>query len=964
LDTPLNAGKGNARLTGGNNGAVSQGATDTITATQLGIHAGNVKLDQLNAISTFAADASGSVLFRNNGDFTVDTVKAAASFTTDAVGVTGQGGDVELRAQNNGPQTGAITLAAVVQSLGGATKTVRLSADGAVQQKAKNLGAITADQLGVIAGNDVILDLTANAVATTLAAMNTGSKNVVQFLNVGGITLGTVRAGTFFSQTVGVTTKDGDVGLHAQGSSIALNAAVSTGKGNVRLRADNSGSVTQTAAVTAAGLGASAAGSVMLGAVNGVGTFAANAGGAILFRNGGDLTLGTVPASTHSSYFTTSLSNVTANAGDVELRVQKSGAQHGDLTLVNTVTSAGLTQTVRLWGDGAVQQMGAGLGQITAAVLGIMAGDTVSLDKTANAVSTTFAANESGAGKAVNFLDGTGFSVGSVGAGTLLGPINGITTKGGNLTLSITPKAPNPDLFIDQPITTAGGSAKFNLSRNLTVNQTINAGAGTVTVNAEPNTATAIDVRPQLTASMVTLTGNNFGDTFSVAPSLSAPFTVTGGSPNSIAPGDTLKLHLADVAAAHATAHLTTKPGQGNGVFTFSAGFKAINYTSIETLSRLNVQITVIQDSNTHFNLITSSDIKDDTGISITLVSGQKISQPVVNQFILSPAFASPSLPFSAPSVAVADVLGNGVPDIIIGNGPGGPPLVTVIDGSAIFADSPLDVTKSPFIPPQFVKQFFAYDPNFRGGVWVAAGNLDNTGRASIVTGEDAGGQALVKIFKNVVGQTDAPHSNFVQVGAFDAYPGFTGGVRVAVGDAPGQPPVIVTAPGFGSPQPVKVFNVAGQLQTQFYPYGTGFGGGIVVAVGDFFGDGKSNDILTGPGTGIPTIQVFQKKNGQYTSILGIPAYDPKYATNFFTGQLLNGTLNSVANSGVSSVAFGAVGSTATRSILVGAGIGATATVTSIHAPAGATPTPVTHKMTMLSRSRAPRGVQLGVRGL
>ena len=54
--------------------------------------------------------------------------------------------------------------------------------------------------------------------------------------------------------------------------------------------------------------------------------------------------------------------------------------------------------------------------------------------------------------------------------------------------------------------------------------------------------------------------------------------------------------------------------------------------------------------------------------------------------------------------VTVADVTGDFVPDVITAPGPGGGPVVRIWDGAT----------------GAMVRQFAAYDPNFRGGVWLA----------------------------------------------------------------------------------------------------------------------------------------------------------------------------------------------------------------------------------------------------
>src|SRR5262249_55120877 len=134
--------------------------------------------------------------------------------------------------------------------------------------------------------------------------------------------------------------------------------------------------------------------------------------------------------------------------------------------------------------------------------------------------------------------------------------------------------------------------------------------------------------------------------------------------------------------------------------------------------------------------------------------------------------------------VAVGDVNGDGVPDILTAPGAGGGPLVKVFSGTDL----------------ALLRSFDAYDEAFPGGLYVAAGDVNGDGRADIITAPDVGGGPLVRVFDGASG---------VLTLAFNAYdPTFTGGVRVAAGDTNGDGKAeIITGPGFGGGPLVKVFN-------------------------------------------------------------------------------------------------------------------------------------------------------------
>jgi uncharacterized repeat protein (TIGR01451 family) len=189
--------------------------------------------------------------------------------------------------------------------------------------------------------------------------------------------------------------------------------------------------------------------------------------------------------------------------------------------------------------------------------------------------------------------------------------------------------------------------------------------------------------------------------------------------------------------------------------------------------------------------------------------------------------------------VAMGDVNGDGTPDIITGAGPGGGPHVRVFDG----------VTGQQIAGP--IGSFYAFDPSFVGGVFVAAGDVNGDGVADIIVGAGAGGGPHVKVFSGADGSV---------LGSFYAYaPTFHGGVAVAAGDVNGDGlPDIITGAGAGGGPHVEVFSGAGgPVIASFFAYGASFHGGVSVSAGDLNGDGYA-DIVTGAGPGGgPHVKVF-----------------------------------------------------------------------------------------------------------
>jgi len=212
-------------------------------------------------------------------------------------------------------------------------------------------------------------------------------------------------------------------------------------------------------------------------------------------------------------------------------------------------------------------------------------------------------------------------------------------------------------------------------------------------------------------------------------------------------------------------------------------------------------------------------------------------------------------------NVASGDVDGDGVAEIVTGAGFSGGPHVRIFNSLG-----------------ELKGQFFAYAPHFRGGVHVAVGDVDGDGVAEIVTGAGKTGGPQVRIFK----------ANGQILGQFFAYnPNFRGGVRVAVADIDGgarnNRAEIITAAGPGGGPHVRIFNNHANILGQFFAYNENFSGGVNLAAGDIDNDGLA-EIVTGAGPGgAPHVRVFEI-NGK---ILGsFYAYDDEFSGGVNVGVL------------------------------------------------------------------------------
>jgi hypothetical protein len=210
-------------------------------------------------------------------------------------------------------------------------------------------------------------------------------------------------------------------------------------------------------------------------------------------------------------------------------------------------------------------------------------------------------------------------------------------------------------------------------------------------------------------------------------------------------------------------------------------------------------------------------------------------------------------------NVAVGDVNGDGVADLVAAAGAGGGPRVRVFDGAT----------------RQVLADFFAYGADLRGGVWVAAGDLDGDGTAELITGAGAGGGPHVKVW-DVVPLTE-------RFGLFAYEPGFLGGVHVAAADLDGDGRAeIITSPGIGGGPHIRVFNgLDGAARASFLAYDVSVRGGIRTAAGDFEGDGVADLVVAPESGGGPRVRVFDGPSvlsGSFPTVLN----------DFFAGNPAN----------------------------------------------------------------------------
>ena len=171
---------------------------------------------------------------------------------------------------------------------------------------------------------------------------------------------------------------------------------------------------------------------------------------------------------------------------------------------------------------------------------------------------------------------------------------------------------------------------------------------------------------------------------------------------------------------------------------------------------------------------------------------------------------------------AIGDVNGDGAADLIVAAGFGGGPRVAGFDGLSLSST-----------PRKIFNDFFAFEQTLRNGIFVTIGDLNGDGKADLIAGGGPGGgpRVLALDGANVLQNQLSNVANF-----FAGNPDNRGGIRVAVKDLDGDNRAdLIVGSGAGNGSRVTSFlginvNPSGTPTTQFdFDFLAGFAGGVFV---------------------------------------------------------------------------------------------------------------------------------------
>ena len=222
--------------------------------------------------------------------------------------------------------------------------------------------------------------------------------------------------------------------------------------------------------------------------------------------------------------------------------------------------------------------------------------------------------------------------------------------------------------------------------------------------------------------------------------------------------------------------------------------------------------------------------------------------------------------------IAIGDTTSDGVPDLVTIAGYGGGPRVIVFDGASGKESS----------------TFFAFEPEFRGGGYVAVEDVDGDEVPDIIVGAGESGSPRVRVISGKSGATLFDFFAFSETTRT--------GVRVASADVNRDGYAdIIAAPGIGGSSQVRVFSgKTGEKLQEFQAFASSSQGGAFIAAGDVNRDGQA-DIIVGAGQGdAPQMRAFS--GGDLSVLATVDVYESTFhgGVRVAVGGNVDGTVTSI----------------------------------------------------------------------